>query len=151
MSHLFPHCSPPPHPTTPKPSFHNNILKEYYCDLRTSGQDGGIGRYALHPHIMKRRTTTNLRTKTNQNCQKIELYGSLTTKELKKTFIQTSRRGGDGQLGQRRCWARQWLVEQAGEAAAGGLGSPTLGVDKPGGTTGQRDRPCNPGFLHWAT
>ena len=28
--------------------------------------------------------TTNLKTKTNQNCQKIELYGSLTTKELKK-------------------------------------------------------------------
>ena len=32
----------------------------------------------------KRRTTTNLKTKNNQNCQKIKLYGSLTTKELKK-------------------------------------------------------------------
>ena len=32
----------------------------------------------------KRRTTTNLKTKINQNCQKIKLYGSLTTKELKK-------------------------------------------------------------------
>ena len=36
------------------------------------------------PYTTKRRTTTNLKTKNNQNCQKIKLYGSLTTKELKK-------------------------------------------------------------------
>ena len=29
-------------------------------------------------------TTTNLKTKNNQNFQNIKLYGSLTTKELKK-------------------------------------------------------------------
>ena len=51
----------------------------------TSSQDGGIGRYTLSPHTTKRRTT-NLKTKSNQNCQKIELYGSLTTKELKKKY-----------------------------------------------------------------
>ena len=52
----------------------------------------------MPPRTTKRRTTTNLKTKNNQNRQKIELYGSLTTKEIKKkTFIQTSRRGGDGQ------------------------------------------------------
>ena len=50
----------------------------------TSSQDGGIGRYTLPPRTTKRRKTTNLKTKNNQNCQKIELYGSLTTKELKK-------------------------------------------------------------------
>ena len=49
-----------------------------------SGQDGGIGRYTVSPRTTKRRTTTNLKTKNNQNCQKIELYGSQTTKELKK-------------------------------------------------------------------
>ena len=49
----------------------------------TSGQDGGVGRYALHPHTAKRRTTNNLKKKI-QNCPKIKLYGSLTTKELKK-------------------------------------------------------------------
>ena len=48
-----------------------------------SGQDGGIGKYTLPPH-RTRRTTTNSKTQNNQNCQKIELYGSLTTKELKK-------------------------------------------------------------------
>ena len=50
----------------------------------TSSQDGGIGRYASLPCTTKRRTATNLKTKSNWNCQKIELYGSLTTKELKK-------------------------------------------------------------------
>ena len=45
---------------------------------------------ALPPHTTKRRTT-NLKTKYNQNCQKIELYVSLTTKELKK---HSSRLGG---------------------------------------------------------
>ena len=47
-------------------------------------EDGGIGRYALLPHTSKRRTTNNLKIKNNQNCQKIELYGSPTTIELKK-------------------------------------------------------------------
>ena len=45
------------------------------------GQDRSIGsRYALLPHITKRRTT-NLKTKNNEKCQEIKLYGSLTTKE----------------------------------------------------------------------
>ena len=38
----------------------------------------------MPPHTTKRRTITYLKTKNNQNCQKIELYGSLTTKKLKK-------------------------------------------------------------------
>ena len=52
--------------------------------IETSSQDGGVGRYTLPPHTIKRRTTTNIKTINNQNCQKIKLYGSLTTKELKK-------------------------------------------------------------------
>ena len=40
----------------------------------------------LPPRTTKRRTTTNLKTENNQNCQKIELHGSLTTKELKKRY-----------------------------------------------------------------
>ena len=38
----------------------------------------------MPPCTTKRRTTTNLKAKNNQNCQKIKLYGSPTTKELKK-------------------------------------------------------------------
>ena len=68
----------------PKSALKNKVyfLKKNIC--LTSGQDGGIGRYALFPCTSKRRTTTNLKTKNNQNCQEIELYGSPTTKELKK-------------------------------------------------------------------
>ena len=49
----------------------------------TSGQDGSIDRYTLPPCTTKR-TTTSLKIKNNQNGQKIKLYGTLTTKELKK-------------------------------------------------------------------
>ena len=52
----------------------------------TSDQDGGIGRYTSPPRTIKRQTTTNLKTKNNQNCQKTKLYGSQTTKELKKKY-----------------------------------------------------------------
>ena len=65
---------------------------------RTFSQDGGIGRYTVPPGTSKRRKTTNLKTKNNQNFQIIELGGSPTTKGVKEeTFIQTSRRGRDTQ------------------------------------------------------
>ena len=67
-----------------------------------SGKDGGIGRYALLPRTTKRRITTNLKTKINQNCQKIKLYGSLTTKELKKKH--SSRWVGGAETGS---WGRE--------------------------------------------
>ena len=43
---------------------------------RTSGQDGGIGRHTVPPRTTKRRTTTNLKTKTtrtsrNSNCMEV--------------------------------------------------------------------------------
>ena len=50
----------------------------------TYGQDGGIDRYTLPPCRTKTKTTQKLKTKNNKNSQKIELYGSPTTKELKK-------------------------------------------------------------------
>ena len=50
----------------------------------TSDQDGDIDRYTFPPHTTKRRITTNLKTKNNQNHQKIKLHGNPTTKELKK-------------------------------------------------------------------
>ena len=104
----------------------------------TSSEDGGIGRYILPPCTTKRRTTTNLKTKINPNWQKIELYVSLTTKELKKKH--SSRLVGGAEIdsqGRRGLWERQWLVEWA---------VPHLCIDKPGGTTGEPDRLHNPGF-----
>ena len=68
------------------------------------------------PNTTKRRTT-NLKTKNNQNCQKIELYGSLTTKKLKKKH--SSRLVG----GQRRAAEAERMHRKA---VAGKPGSPTF-------------------------
>ena len=62
-----------------------------------SSQDGGVGRNTVPPRTTKRRTTTNLKTKNNQNCQKIKLYGGQTTKELKK--MDSSRQVGRVETG----------------------------------------------------
>ena len=69
--------------------------------IKVTSQDGGVGRNTLLPRTTKKRTT-NLKMKNNQNCQKIELYGSLTTKELKKKHssrlvggVETGSQGGE--------------------------------------------------------
>ena len=79
------------------------------------------------PPCKTERRTTDLKTKSNQNCQKIELYGSLTTKELKKKH--SSRLVGRAEMGS---WGREdsrqgngyrtWV----GESAADGEGSATF-------------------------
>ena len=88
---------------------------------RTSGQDGGIGRYILLPCTTERRTTANLETKNNRYCQKIEMCGSATTKELKKKHSSTpvgeaemgSWGGEDVQQsgGWWTRWVRGWLAD----------------------------------------
>ena len=77
----------------------------------------------------------------------IELYGSLTIKELKRKY--SSRPVGGAEMGNQEekihgkapaggpGWTRWQLVDQA---------VPHLHADKPGGTTGERDRPHNLGF-----
>ena len=57
----------------------------------SSGQDGGLGRNPSLPQTTKRRITTNLKSINNQKCQKIKLYKTLTTKELKKKSTRTIR------------------------------------------------------------
>ena len=79
----------------------------------------------------QRRTTANLKTKCNQNCQKIELYGSPTTKELKRKHL--SRLVGGVETG-------SWVERTQGKAVAGGLVVKHLCADKPGGTPRERDR-----------
>ena len=90
--------------------------------IRTSGQDGGIGRYTLLPHITERGTTT-LKRKNNQNCQKIELYASLTTRELKKKH--SFRPVGGAEMGsQAERIQGEVAAGRLSEGAAGGLGGP---------------------------
>ena len=91
--------------------------------LETSRQDGDLGRYTVSPHTIKRRTTTNLKTKTNQNCQEIELYGSLTIKELKKKHLPRPVGGAEmgswsGEDSSKGSGWRTW----AGKVVAGGAG-----------------------------
>ena len=61
-------------------------LKTLYLETipNDSSQDGDIGRYTSLPCTTKRRTTTILKTKNNQNLQKIKLHENLTAKEFKK-------------------------------------------------------------------
>ena len=91
------------------------------------------------PCTTKRRMTTYLNIKNNQNCQKIKLYGSPTTKEIKKKHSSrlvggAERTRGKGTAGRPSkvadCGVGWAKLQLAGEAVAGGLG----------------DRPCNPGF-----
>ena len=106
----------------------------------TSHQDGGIGRHTLPPRTTK--SITNLKTENTQNCQKIELYGNPTTKELKK---HSSRWVGGG-------WRKAARVQRthsnagAGQAAAGRAGGPHSRAGKQQGATGEQDRLNNPGF-----
>ena len=74
--------------------------------------------------------------------------------DKEETFIQTCRRGGDGQPGRRGLPAR-WLdaetgqiVEQTGQAVQQ-LADPVAShshIDKLGGTAGERNRLCNSGL-----
>ena len=91
----------------------------------------------MPPCTTKRQTTTNLKTKNKQNCQKIKLYGSPTTKEVRKKH--SFRQVGEAETG-------SWVERMQGKAAAEGW-VPHFHADKPGGTTGEEDRLCNAGFL----
>ena len=75
------------------------------------------GRHTVPPRTTKRRTTTNLKTKNHQNCKKIKLYGSLTTKELKKKH--SSRPVGGAETGSR-------AEKPRGKVLAGGPSGPTF-------------------------
>ena len=91
--------------------------------LFVRNEDGGAGGHTVPPHTTER-TTTNLKTKNNQNGQKIKLYGSLATKELKKKH--SSRLAGRAEMG-------SWVERTRGKAAAGGPGREA--TDRVGGPT----------------
>ena len=84
--------------------------------MGTCGQVGDVGRYTLCPHTTKRRTAMNLKTKNNQNFQKIILYGSPTTKELKKKHssrpVGGTKMGSCGREDKRQGggWRTSWRV-----------------------------------------
>ena len=112
----------------------NNNFKKIFW---TSSQDGLIGRYTLPPHITKR-TTINLKTINNKKCQKIKLYRSPTTKELKK---HSSRPVGGAEMGS---WGREdwrqgsgWRTSMVVKQQLVKWAVPHLHADKLGGTAGE--------------
>ena len=81
----------------------------------------------MPPHITKRKITTNLKTKNNQNSQKMELYGSPTTKELKKKHSSRLVEGAEmGSLGGEDAQQGSSWKTTASKAVAGGAGGPTF-------------------------
>ena len=112
--------------------------------MRLLAKNGGIGRYTLPPCTTKRKTTINLKTKKPQNSQKIKLYVSPTTKELKKKHSSRLVGGAEmGSQGGEEVWrGGGWRTRQ------GRLVVPHSHADKPGETSGEQDRPQNPGFQH---
>ena len=97
--------------------------------LATSDQDGGIGRYTLPPSTTKR-TTINLKTKNNQNFQKIKLYGNPTTMQLKKKYSFRLLGGAEmGSWGGREFLAR-WLEDLGARWQLADLVVPYLHADK---------------------
>ena len=72
-------------------NFSSIILK-----FSTSSQDGGVGKHGLPPCATSAKITINYKRAVTQNCQTIELYGSPTAKELKKSYSSRfARRGAD--------------------------------------------------------
>ena len=101
---------------------------------------------------MQKKDNNKFKNNNNHNCQKIKLYGSLTTKELKKKHSSRpvrgvemgSRSGEDAQQGSSSCVLCK-AAGRSGEAMAGRQAVPHLHADKLGGTTEDRDRPRHPG------
>ena len=85
------------------------------------------------PHTTKRRITTSLKTENNQNCQKIKLYGSPTTKELKKHSSRPVGGAETGSWGGKDSWQGSSWRTGADEAETAGPGE--VGTGGPGGPT----------------
>ena len=52
--------------------------------IETTGQDGGVNKHILPPCTTTAKIQLDYKTNFTQICQKIYLYGSLTTKDSKK-------------------------------------------------------------------
>ena len=62
-----------------------------------------------------------------------------------ETFIQTGRREGQIWAARAERMHSKAVAGGPGRAETDRIGGPTLCADKPGGTTGEQDRPHNPG------
>ena len=102
--------------------------------LRSSSQDGGVGRNTLLPRTTKRKVKKTILKQEQPERPENQTAWNLRTKEIKKHSPSLVGRAETGSWAER---TRGKVVEQA---------APHLHVDKPGGTTGEQDRPHNLGF-----
>ena len=102
----------------------------------------------------QKKDNNNLKTKKQlELTENRTVWKSNNQGDKEETFIQTGRRGRDGQLGWRGLTARQWMADpvrwlQLADPTRWWLADPAaphLHIDKPGGTAGEPSRPWNPG------
>ena len=85
---------------------------------RTSGQEGGVGRHTVPPAQPKGGQQQFKNKKQPELTENRTVWKSDNQGDKEETFIQTSRRGGDGQLGWRGLATRWWIVEQGGQSCS---------------------------------
>ena len=78
----------------------------------------------MPPRTAIKRITTKSQTNNSQNCQKIELYGSPTTKDLKKPY--SSRWAGGAEMQRQGGEARRLGVAWRGGSNADKMGTGSL-------------------------
>ena len=98
----------------------------------------------MPPRNNQKKDNNKLKNKKQPKLTENKLYGSLTTKELKKKH-SIGRRGGDGQPCGEDLPAQWWLADLARQWISD-WAVPHSRADKLGGKTGERDRPSNPEF-----
>ena len=131
-----------------------------------SGQDGGVGRHTVPPYKPKEgqqqfKNKKQLELTENRIARKSDNQG-----DKEETFIQTGRRGGDGQQGQGGLTVGGLAAGEPSEMVDCGTGqamrqladptrwwladsvAPHAHIDKPGGMAGEQNRPRNPGLQH---
>ena len=93
----------------------------------------------MPPHSTKRRITPNLKTISNQNCQKIKLHETLTTKELKKHSFRPIGGAKTGNQAERTQGKMTDFVGKAGMAGWETTDSKPLAVKHCGGCKARRN------------
>ena len=103
----------------------------------TFGQDGGVGRHTVSSHNQNKDNNKFKNKKQPELTETQTIWKSDNQGVKEETFIQTGRRGRGRQAGWRGLITRQRLADWV---------APHSCAEKPGGTTGERDRPHNPGL-----
>ena len=122
--------------------------------LGSSGQDGGVGEFWLRLLAQPKEGQQQFKNKKqpeltdNRTAWKSDNQG-----DKEETFIQTSRRGGDSQPGQRGLVTMQpdpetWRIVERGQAVRLLVdpAAPHSHIDEPGRTVGEQNRLRNPGL-----